>query len=111
MDDVSTLIAHIDSLLDAPREQGGDSADVRAHIETTLTDGYAYALALEAEQWRLQRKIGGLAAELADGRGESPTKELAALARRLRVAEGELEGLRDTLAALKTRLARGARAA
>jgi hypothetical protein len=111
MDDVLTLIARIDSLLDAPREQGGDSADVRAHIETTLTDGYARALALEAEHWRLQRKLGAIAAELAEGRGEPRTKELAALARRLKLADEELGGLRDTLAALKARLALGARAA
>jgi hypothetical protein len=111
MDEVSTLIARIDTLLDAPHEPGGDSADVRAHMETTLTDGYARALALEAEHWRLQRKIGAIAAELAAGRGEPRTKELASLARRLAVSEKELASLRDTLITLKSRLALGARAA
>ena len=47
MDDVSTLLDRIDLLLEAPAEAGGDSADVRAHMESTLTDGYARALALE----------------------------------------------------------------
>jgi hypothetical protein len=111
LDEVSTLISRIDSLADAPREQGGDSAEVRAHIETTLTDGYARALALEAEHWRLQRRIGAIAAELADGRGEPRTDELAALARRLARSEAELGELRHTLFALKARLALGARAA
>jgi hypothetical protein len=111
MDDVSTLIARIDSLLGAPSDSGGDSADVRAHMETTLTDGYARALALEAEHWRLQRKIGAIAAELADGKTEPRTKELAALARRLALAEEELASLRDTLGSLRERLALGAHAA
>jgi hypothetical protein len=111
MDDVSTLIERIDLLLEAPSEEGGDSAEVRAHIETTLTDGYARALALEAEHWRLQREIGAIAAELAEGGGEPRTKELAALARRLTVSEQELEALRDTLRSLRGRLALGTQAA
>jgi predicted nucleic acid-binding Zn-ribbon protein len=109
MDDVSTLIARIDSLLESPRE--GDCPDVRAHMEITLTDGYAAALALEAEHWRLQRRIGAIAAELADGRKKARTKELAALARRLAAAEEELESLRDTLVSLRDRIALAARAA
>src|SRR5215218_4811807 len=96
MDDVSTLISRIDSLLQSPSD--GDSADVRAHMELTLTDGYAAALALEAEHWRLQRRLGAIAAELADGHQKASTKELAGLARRLAVAEEELESLRDRIA-------------
>jgi hypothetical protein len=111
VDEVSTLIARIDLLVDAPREEGGDSAEVRAHIETTLTDGYAQALALEAEHWRLQQAIGGIAADLGQGRGKPRTKELASLARRLKASEEELAALRDTLGTLRGRLARGARAA
>jgi hypothetical protein len=109
MDDVSTLISRIDSLLESPRE--ADSADVRAHMELTLTDGYAAALALEAEHWRLQRSIGAIAAELADGRKRARTKELAALARRLAAAEEELESLRETLVSLRDRIALAAHAA
>jgi hypothetical protein len=103
MDDVSTLITRIDSLLQSPTES--DSADVRAHMELTLTDGYAAALALEAEHWRLQRSMGAIAAELAEGRRKGRTKELASLARRLAAAEGELEALRPTLASLRDRIA------
>jgi hypothetical protein len=109
MDDVSTLISRIDSLLESPSE--ADSADVRAHMELTLTDGYAAALALEAEHWRLQRRIGAIASELADGRKRARTKELAALARRLSAAEGELESLRETLVSLRNRIALAAHAA
>jgi hypothetical protein len=109
MDDVSTLISRIDSLLQSPSE--ADSADVRAHMELTLTDGYAAALALEAEHWRLQRSIGAIAAELANGRKRARTKELAALARRLAAAEEELENLRETLVSLRDRIALAAHAA
>jgi ABC-type phosphate transport system auxiliary subunit len=109
MDDLSILISRIDSLLQAPRE--GDDADVRAHMETTLTDGYARALALEAEHWRLQRKIGAIASDLADGSGGPRTKELASLARRLAMIEEELGGLRDILSSRRDRIALAARAA
>jgi len=109
MDDVSTLISRIDSLLQSPRE--ADTADVRAHMELTLTDGYAAALALEAEHWRLQRRIGAIAAELAGGREKGSTKELASVARRLAVAEEELEALRETLTSLRNRIAITAHAA
>jgi uncharacterized protein (DUF342 family) len=109
MDDVSTIISRIDSLLQSPSE--ADSADVRAHMELTLTDGYAAALALEAEHWRLQRSIGAIAAELANGRKRARTKELAALARRLAAAEEELENLRETLVSLRDRIALAAHAA
>ena len=109
MDDVSTLISRIDALLESPSD--ADTADVRAHMELTLTDGYAAALALEAEQWRLQRRIGAIATELAEGRRKAHTKELASLARRQAAAEEELEALRATLASLRTRLGLPARAA
>jgi hypothetical protein len=109
MDDVSTLIAHIDSLLESPSEPV--DADVRAHMEVTLTDGYAAALALEAEHWRLQRRIGAIAAELADGRKRARTKELGSLACRLAAAEQELGSLRETLVSLRDRIALAAHAA
>jgi hypothetical protein len=109
MDDVMTLIARIDSLLESSSD--ADDAAVRAHMEMTLTDGYAAALALEAEHWRLQRRIGAIAAELAEGRRKAHTKELAALGRRLAAAEQELQSLRETLASLRERIALSAHAA
>ena len=109
MDDSTTLISRIDSLLEAPPQS--DDADVRAHIETTLTDGYAKALALEAEHSRLQRSIGAIAADLAQGRGGPRSDELAAFARRLALTEEELVSLRGLLGCLRDRLAIVARAA
>ena len=38
-------------------------------LERTLTDGYARALALEAEQQRLQRELAATQAELLELRG------------------------------------------
>jgi hypothetical protein len=110
MDDLSTLLERIDRLLAASHE-GAQSADVRAHMETTLTDGYARALALEAEHWRLQREIGAIAAEIAEGQEDARTNELAELVRRLKASEEELLSLRDTLRTLRGRIASGARAA
>jgi hypothetical protein len=109
MDDVSTLISRIDSMLQAPQER--DGPEVRARMETTLTDGYARALALEAEHWRLQRAIGAIAAALADAEAEPRTQELASLARRLALSEAELASLRGTLVSLRARIALVARAA
>ena len=109
MDELSILISRIDALLQAPRE--ADDADVRAHMETTLTDGYARALALEAEHWRLQRKIGAIAAALADGSGGPRTEELTSLGQRLALTEAELRNLRDVLSSLRDRIALAARAA
>jgi septal ring factor EnvC (AmiA/AmiB activator) len=108
MDDYSALIERIDSLLQASRND--DDADAVSHMETTLTDGYAQALALEAEHWRLQRQIGEITTELADGR-EVRTSELAGLARRLSVAQKELETLRNYLASLRDRIAVATQAA
>ena len=54
----------IRSLLEAPPT--GEEAPTLDHIEHTLTAGYAQALALEAERWRLERKIADVAARLGD---------------------------------------------
>jgi hypothetical protein len=77
-----------------------------AHLEDTLTEGYAQALALEAERWRLERRIGEVARE---GRPDV-AEELRTLANRLTRAEGELKHLRELLGSLHER-ARVARAA
>jgi hypothetical protein len=109
VDEHSTLISRIDSLLEASPER--DDADVRAHMETTLTDGYAKALALEAEHWRLQRGIGAIAADLGEGFNGDRMEELAAFARRLALTQEELASLRETLRCLRDRLSLAARAA
>jgi hypothetical protein len=91
----------IRSLLDAP-VSGGDAPSLD-HIEHTLTAGYARALALEAERWRIERKIADVAARLGDEVTDEDASELAQLGRSLSSADGDLDKLRALLAALRTR--------
>jgi hypothetical protein len=91
----------IRTLLDAP--PSGDDAPSLDHIEHTLTAGYATALALEAERWRLERKIAEVAASLTDGGSELRHSELAQLGRRLSEADGDLAALRSLLSSLRMR--------
>ena len=55
--------AQIEELLSA-------DAPTLARMEDTLTEGYAKALALEAERWRLERRIGEVAREGSTDVGE-----------------------------------------
>jgi hypothetical protein len=52
----------IEDLLNAPAS--GAAAPTLARLEEALTDGYAHALALEAERLRLERRISEVAHEL-----------------------------------------------
>jgi hypothetical protein len=81
-------------------------APTLARMEDTLTEGYARALALEAERWRLERRIGEVAREGRTDIGE----ELKSLGTRLTLADGELSKLRSLLGTLHER-ARAARLA
>ena len=81
-------------------------APTLARMEDTLTEGYARALALEAERWRLERRIGEVAREGRTDIGE----ELKSLSTRLTHADGELSKLRSLLGSLHER-ARAARLA
>jgi hypothetical protein len=81
-------------------------APTLARMEDTLTEGYARALALEAERWRLERRIGEVARE---GRTDI-SEELKSLGMRLTYADGELSKLRSLLGSLHER-ARAARLA
>ena len=90
----------IRQLLDAP--PSGDDAPSLDAIEDTLTAGYARALALEAERWRLERKITEVAAHIAQQPGDS-TSELAQLGERLSAADGNLSQLRGLLSSLRSR--------
>ena len=49
-----TMLQQIEELLDA------EAPNVEV-LESTLTEGYAQALALEAERWRLERRLGEVA--------------------------------------------------
>jgi hypothetical protein len=95
------VIENIRELVDAPHE--GDSAPSLAHIEATLTDGYAVLLQLEAERLRLEKQIGAMAADLADGDFAGKATQIAVLSRRLSSADGDLTRLRDLLRTLRVR--------
>jgi ABC-type transporter Mla subunit MlaD len=108
------MLEQIDELLNAPRS--GASAPTLARMEDTLTEGYATALALEAERWRLERRLGEVARTVA---GADPdvahvAEELSSLSKRLTSADGELKRLRARLGSLHDRarsMRRGSRPA
>src|SRR2546422_11413514 len=81
----------IRTLLDAP-PVGEDAPSIDA-VEHTLTAGYARALALEAERWRLERRIAEVASKLAEA-GESRHSEAAKLCQRPSPAGRDLAALR-----------------
>ena len=74
-------------------------APTLARLEDTLTEGYARALAIEAERWRLERRIGEVARE---GRSDV-SDELRSLGTQLTRADGELVELRSLLGTLHER--------
>ena len=94
-----TLFEEIDELLAEPAR---DEPATLARLERTLTDGYAHALSLEAEQLRLQRRMTELAGELHDGNKEQKAEELVQVSRRMSGARTELEQLRATLTQLRS---------
>jgi hypothetical protein len=92
-----TILAEIEALLE-PGTQTGLAA-----LEHTLTAGYAAALTLEAERWRLERGISEAAGLLGDGPTGEKTQEIAKLARRLADADDEIVRLRTMLGTLRER--------
>jgi hypothetical protein len=84
-----------------------DDASTLAAVEDTLTEGYARALALEAERLRIERRLGEVAR---DPGTEDATAEIRSLGTRLTKATGELQRLRALLVPLHDR-ARTMRAA
>ena len=75
-------------------------------LDSTLTDGYALALALEAECHRLTRRLAELAQTLRPGDPSEKTLELSEVARRLDGCDGELGDLRGRLGELRRLRAR-----
>jgi hypothetical protein len=96
-----TMLQQIEELLNA-------EAPPLARMEDTLTEGYAQALALEAERWRLERRIGEVARE----GGADVGDEIRLLGTRLTSADGRLAELRSLLGSLheRARIARHAAA-
>lgn len=70
-----------------------------ADVEETLTQGYAEALALEAERLRLERRLG----EVARSATADHAAEIRLLGTRLTSADGELHRLRTVLGTLRDR--------
>jgi hypothetical protein len=96
--ELATVTERINVLL--ARIERGDYPD-RTRLEDTLTDGYAFALSLDAECDRLERRIAGHAAELTADSDQEHTRELSTLARMLGRRRGELNSLRGLLAVLR----------
>jgi hypothetical protein len=95
------MLQQIEQLLIAPTS--GSAAPSLASLEDTLTEGYAQALALEAERWRLERRLGEVARTVGGPDTSGLTEELSALAKRLTSADGELSHLRALLGSLHDR--------
>ena len=77
-------------------ENGAGAPSLDA-IESTLTDGYAAALALEAERARIERRLGEVARDAGEVSAHSVAAELAELSGRLETADEELARLRTLL--------------
>jgi hypothetical protein len=80
-------------------------------LERRLTDGYATALSLEGERWRLTRRLGAVASTLDDGDLEAKSRELSDLAQRIELSEATLVRLRKVLARLRGEYSEAAAAA
>jgi hypothetical protein len=91
---MTELLETITELLNAP------TRDLDA-IERTLTDGYAHALSLEAEKWRLEKRIKEVAQTLPGGDTAKKAREIATLAERVEGNVGDLRALRSLLAELR----------
>jgi hypothetical protein len=81
-------------------ENGADAPTLDT-IESTLTDGYAAKLALEAERWRIERRLGEVARDTGEVAAHGVAAELAELSDRLETADGELARLRSLLRKLQ----------
>jgi hypothetical protein len=105
---VVPLQEEITELLRLPED--GTSAPSIDAIESTLTDGYAEALVLEAERSRIKRRLGEVVRDAGEVSAHSVATELADLSKRLERADDELTRLRSLLIDLQARrrLARAA---
>ena len=99
MDDrLPGVLTEIRSLLDAPAEAARPS---RATVEETLTNGYAYALALEGERLRIERRLRTLLRSEAGPDARTRMEEIAELTRLLAGADRELASVRALLSSLR----------
>ena len=91
----------IRELLSAPSP--ADRAAFLERVDATLTEGYARALQLEAERWRVEQRITEIIASLPEGADGPETSELAGLAERRSSADEDLAVLRGLLDLLRDR--------
>jgi uncharacterized protein YicC (UPF0701 family) len=89
----------IADLLRMPEDGAG--APTLDTIESTLTDGYAEALVLEAERSRLERRLGEVARDAGEVSAHSVAAELAQLSERLDAADEDIARLRSLLRSLQ----------
>ena len=93
-DDIRDLLAAPDPM------EAGPFLD---RLDDTLTSGYAQALALEAERWRVERRIAEVLSELAAQSSDSRVAELATLVETRTTTEERIVALRTLLASLRAR--------
>ncbi len=96
--DLATTTERIQELL--ARIERGDYPE-QARLEDTLTDGYAWALSLDAECDRIERRISEDAASLGVDSSVDQARELSVRARLLIHRRRELEAFRALLAGLR----------
>src|SRR5215470_19366759 len=97
MYELEPLMDEIATLLD--QDEGRDDPE---QLERTLTEGYAYALTLEAERSSLEQQVLRLSLEL-DEHGGAILTEVKELAQRLHECDDSCERLRGELVRLKRR--------
>lgn len=99
MQNLASTTDRINGLLE--RIERGDHPE-RARLEETLTDGYAWALELDAECGRLERQISANAEQLAEESSVERARELSAQARLLTHRRRQRDSLRSLLAVLRS---------
>jgi hypothetical protein len=95
------VIDDIRDLLAAPGPAA--SKTFLERVDSTLTDGYAQALQLEGERWRIERRIAEVVAGLPAGADREHEPELVELAARLRASNESIGTLRALLTTLRER--------
>jgi len=98
--DFGTLCDELDAIIAGPPAR--DEA-ARARFERTLTDGYARAHVLEAEQLRIERRIAKIAGQMRHRDRDIKADELADLSLRLSRTSVDLVHLRKLLAEARRR--------
>jgi hypothetical protein len=90
--ELSNFVCSIGSLF-ARTYIHGAKAPTWVEVETLLTDGYARALGLESERFRVERRIR----ELVSANGAAEPAELRSLRARYRRLGGDIQALRSLL--------------